>query len=451
MIEAIQSFSAFLLVLGILVFVHEFGHFAVAKFFGIGVRTFSLGLGKRMFGFRRGETDYRISWIPLGGYVRMVGDELDDQRVGDSKEFLSRPRYQRLLVYSAGAAVNILVAWLLYTVVLMGYGTWETVPPKNPYPMVIALADGGEAEAAGLQVGDRILEIGDIDLAEEASVEGVTVKEILLSPGETRDIVFMRDGEQRTTTLQTGADERFKLGDPGWQLERVDRGIVRLYDVIENSPAADAGLQVDDIVKSYDGIPATLDLEFRNYIAARPNQEVLLEIERQGERLVVSVTPENREGRGMLGVIPLSREIKKVEYGLAAAASRSFETCLEQSKLLFTFLGRLVQFKISTRALSGPLEIAQVSGDAVRGGLQSLLVLLAMISLQLGIMNLLPIPILDGGHIMILLIESVMRKDLSLRVKERVMIAGLVFLLLVFTLVLYGDVMKTFVVGGSVR
>jgi len=451
LIQTIQSFSAFLLVLGILVFVHEFGHFAMAKAFGIGVRTFSLGLGKRMFGFRRGETDYRVSWIPLGGYVRMIGDEMDETRVGRAEEFLSRPRYQRFLVYSAGAAVNLFVAWLLYAVVLFSYGTWEAAPPENPYPMLVGLTDGGGAETAGLRVGDRVLSIAGIDLAGEARWDEVAMREILLSPGTRKVVAFEREGEIRETTIETGADERFRLGDPGWNLALVDRGAVRLYDVVQGSPASRAGLRVDDVIVSYDGIDATLDLEFRDYIAARPNEPIRLVIERDGDRSGVDVIPDDEEGRGLLGVVPLSREIRKIEYGVAAASAQSLRTCIDQSKLLFTFLGRLVRMKISTRALSGPLEIAQVSGEAVRGGLQSMLVLLAMISLQLGIMNLLPIPILDGGHLMILSVESVMRRDLSLRVKERVMIAGLVFLLLVFSLVLYGDVMKTFVSAGSVR
>jgi regulator of sigma E protease len=441
LIDAIQSFSAFLLVLGVLVFVHEFGHFAVAKAFGIGVQTFSLGLGKRIFGFRRGETDYRISLIPLGGYVRMLGDEMDEHRSGAPEEFLSRPRYQRFLVYSAGAALNLLLAWVLVTAVFFFWGSNELIPADDPYPVVVDFASDSTAAAAGILPGDRILAIGGRDLGNQDTFPDIYLEEVSLSPEQEKPLLLERDGQQIEMLLPTGADDRYHLGDPGWTLQAETDGPVEIIEVFEG-PANEAGLMSGDRIVGFDGRTEISDLELRQYLMTHADQPIQLQVEREGELLAMEVTPEEVEGRGRIGVSLTSRELRHIEYSFSEAASASLQMNVRLSQTVFKVLGRLLRREISMRTLSGPIEIAQASRQAVRGGLQSVLLLLAFISLQLGIMNLLPIPILDGGHLVILAVESTMRRDLSMRVKERVMMVGLVFLMMLFAAVLYLDVIK---------
>ena len=437
MIDIVQAIASFLVVLGILIFVHEFGHFIVAKAFGIGVPVFSLGLGPRIFGVRRGQTDYRISAIPLGGYVRLQGDEADAERTGAPEEFLSRPRYQRFLVYVAGATLNILLALFLIALVLWVYGIDE-VPRPDSYPVVVRVESGSPAEASGVRAGDRVLRIAGKDARDPDTL----TTEVLLHPKSVRSLAVERDGRELLLDLQTGSDPRYHLGDPGWLVLPETLDPTRVYEVLDG-PAKRAGIREGDLVLGADGRESITEAELRILLASSPGRELTLKIDRDGELLEIPVTPEAEGDRGIIGVKIGPSNIVHREFGVGQALARSLRINLRLSKTLFLTLQRLVRGDISIRAFSGPIEIAQVSRVAVTSGLRSLLSFLAFISLQLGILNLLPIPVLDGGHILILGIEGVMRRDLSERLKERVMQFGLVFLLAFFGMVIYFDVIKT--------
>ena len=435
MLSFLQTFGSFVLVLGILVSIHELGHFLMAKFLRIGVRVFSIGFGPRIAGFRRGGTDYRVAALPLGGYVRLAGDESDEHRTGAPDEFLTRSRWQRFLVYVAGPVFNIILALALTWAVLWAFG--EAVPGDRP--VVVAVYPGTGAEAAGILPGDRILEIEGRDAIDLQ----VVFEEILMSPESTRMVLIERDGLQQTIQLETGADERYHMGFPGWELRTSGSGEpIRIGTVIPGTPADLAGLVAGDRIVGAEDQEQIGEVALRALLSLSPGRPVTLQVEREGERFSLTLTPLEEDGKGKIGVT-LYTLIPKQPLGAGAAVTAAVRVNIERSSTLFFVLKKLFSGQLSIRAFSGPLEIAQFSRFAVRSGLETFLTFLAFISLQLGILNLLPVPILDGGHILILTVESIMGRDMSEQVKERAMQAGMVLLLAFFGAVLTFDVIKT--------
>ena len=436
LIQFAQTAGSFIVVLGILVFVHEFGHFIVAKAFKIGVPVFSLGFGPRLGGFKRKETDYRISAVPLGGYVRLAGDEADEARTGAPEEFLSRPRWQRFLVFVAGASFNIVLAVSVMTAVFTIWGRDEVVRPES-FPTVADVIPGSPAQTAGLRSGDKVLRIGGHDARDQQT----QVEEIVLAPDQTKSIEIERDGVASTVSMSTGQDPVYHLGAPGWRLIQEGGGPPEVEMVMGGSPAEKAGMERGDKVVGMDGRAPQGEMELRARLENSIGREVKLTISRGGHETDVAVTPKDESGKGKIGVMFAdgNRVHRTLTFTTAIAASIDWN--LDITKSVFQTLSRLVRREISVRAFSGPSEIARVSREAVRGG-QSFLTLLALISLQLGILNLLPIPVLDGGHILILGCEGVLRRDLSDKLKERVMTVGFVFLLAFFGLVLFFDILK---------
>jgi regulator of sigma E protease len=436
LVQIAQTVLSFIVVLGILVFVHEFGHFIVAKAFKIGVPVFSLGFGPRLWGFRRKETDYRVSAVPLGGYVRLAGDEADENRTGGPDEFLERPRWQRFLVFVAGATFNIVLAIVVMTAVFATWGRDEVVRPET-FPTVADVAPASPAETAGLRRGDKVLRIGGQDARDQQT----QVNEIILAPDQLKPVDIERDGVPLTLSMGTGQDPVYHLGAPGWRLIQDGEGPPEIEMVLGGSPAEKAGLVRGDKVVGIDGRPPQGELELKALLEKSIGRSVTLAIRRAGQELSVAVTPRDESGKGKIGVLFAEGNRVHRELGFGAAFAASLDWNAGITKSVFQTLARLVKREISVRAFSGPIEIARVSREAVRGG-ESFFTLLALISLQLGILNLMPIPVLDGGHVLILACEGVLRRDLSDKLKERVMTVGFVFLLAFFGLVIFFDILK---------
>jgi len=422
------NFLAFVIVLGFLIYAHEAGHFLVAKAFGVRVLVFSFGFGKRLFGFRRGPTDYRVSLIPLGGYVRMAGDSPEDGRTGEPDEYLSKPKWQRFLILFAGPGMNILIAILFLAIINMA-GT-ETLIVQ---PVIGEVTAGKPAAKAGLTFGDRIIRI-DGDPIE--SFDDLKMA-ITMHAGTRLRVEYVRNGAVRTTTM-TPERENSEYGPVG------RAGIRPLIEPVvgrvkPGSPAANAGLRTNDRIVAANGRPVQQLTDFDNVVDQSKNGPIAIDVAR-GNAPVHVVLPAVAKldpmdpYRGFLPPI----EVRKLSLG--PALKESVEQNWKMLKFAFAALGRIFRAEGSMKELSGPISIARISGDMLRRGWMEVIALMAMISLQLGVMNFLPIPVLDGGHIMILGIEGLVGRDLSLRVKERIQQLGFAVLAAVMIVVLYNDV-----------
>ena len=417
----------FVIVLGFLIFAHESGHFFVAKLFRVRVLVFSFGFGKRLFGFRRGPTDYRVSLVPLGGYVRMAGDTPEENQAGNPDEFLSRPKWQRFLILVAGPFMNVVIA-IGFVAIISMVGTESLIVR----PVIGEVSPGKPAARAGLKPGDRIVAMNGekIDNFDDMRLA------ISMHGGTPLHVDYLRNGQLRTTTM-TPEKESSEFGPVG------RAGIRPYFDttigrVKPGSPAAAAGLRTGDRVVGVNGKPVSQLAELDAAFDAAKGAAVGLDVARgnahfQG-RLAASKPDPSDPYRGF---IPPT-EIHKLS--LVPAIKDSVAQNWKMLRYTFITLGRLFRAEGSVKELSGPISIARISGEMVRRGWINTIALMAMISLQLGIMNLLPIPVLDGGHIMILLIEGVARRDLSLNVKERIQQVGFAVLTALMLVVLYNDV-----------
>ncbi|PYQ52707.1 MAG: RIP metalloprotease RseP [Acidobacteria bacterium] len=418
---------AFVLVLGFLIFTHEAGHFLVAKLFRVRVLVFSFGFGQRLFGFRKGDTDYRVSLIPLGGYVRMAGDTPEDNRPGDPDEFLSKPKWQRFLILFAGPFMNLLIALVFIAVISMA-GT-ESLIVK---PMIGEVSPGKPAARAGLQIGDRIVAINGESINNWDDLRMA----ISLHAATPLHVEYIRNGVRHATTM-TPDRENSEYGPVGRAGIRpwIDAAVGR---VRPNSPAAQAGMRPGDVIVAANGRPVTQLAQLDEVFNQAKGAPITLDVVRGAQRLRMVLPAVKSEAQDPYrGFLPPT-EIRKLS--LIPALRDSFDQNLKMLKYAFITLGRLVRGEASVKEFSGPISIARISGEMFRRGWMEVIALMAMISLQLGIMNLLPIPVLDGGHIMILLVEGVVGHDLSIRVKERVQQVGFALLAALMIVVLYNDV-----------
>ncbi len=278
MLEQVQNFVvtvlAFVLVLAPLVFFHELGHFLVAKWFRIGVPVFSVGFGPRLFGFRRGGTDYRVSLIPLGGYVRLTGDESDEHRTGAPEEFLTRPKHQRFLVFVAGAAFNVILAFLVLWLMFGIYGK-NDVPAR--YLVVVGLQQGSAADRAGVLRGDTILQIAGRDVGDVERFLNAYNLEIRLAPNTTKTVLVERGDEQVTLKLTVGAnDDEGGGAHPGWVVSWAGEDAPMIETVIEGMPADDAGLMPGDRIVAAQGREAISEIDLRVLLEDSAGQELTL-------------------------------------------------------------------------------------------------------------------------------------------------------------------------------
>ena len=434
----LTSVLAMVVVLGFMILIHEFGHYAAAKYFGVRVEAFSIGFGPRLVGFKKGDTDYRISAIPLGGYVKVSGENPMDERTGDPKEFLSHPRWQRFIIAVAGPAMNILLAFGLLTGVYMVHYEY---PVFLDQPAFISwIEQGSPAAKAGLEPGDRIVEVDGIQNPTWEQLE----PQVELNPNQALPISVERAGQILETTIVPKPYSVSQYGYAGW----APRQPLTITALEHGLPAEKAGVKVGDEIVSMDGAPVPALVAMIDRLKVTKDKPIQLTVRRAGElktftvQPVLSDTDVAKEKRYRIGVE--SNPVKVTSLPFADAFRLSLERNRRMSALILELIQKLVQRKVSLRSVEGPIRIGQAAGEAAsEKGWTPLLELTAAISLNLGIFNLLPIPILDGGVILLLLIESLMRRDISLQIKERIYQAAFVFLVLFAVTVIYNDIVKT--------
>jgi regulator of sigma E protease len=462
------------LVLGVMILVHEWGHFIVARLFGVRVDVFSIGFGPRLFGWKRGATDYRISALPLGGYVRMAGQdpsEIDspnrdwvhmksaasdksrpeqssgatskaaefrgvDQPLrlgtGAPDELMSKPRWQRALISFAGPAVNLIFPLFLLSGFFLLVGV--------PYPKYLTLPAQIQAlptsSSAGLKPGDRLLSVDGTNTA--------TWEEALraLKQAENKSAIAVEVDSQ-------GSKRSFEIPLQRKSLESTF-GYLPIPPVIDqvvgDTPASKAGLHDDDKIVAVDGQKITLWGEFVDRVRNSGGKAIALEVERKGQRIHTSVTPklgptEDGDNIYQIGVSRFE-ETSYRHVGLREGTELAGSWTLEIARRTLDIVGRLFSGRVSISQLQGPVGISHEAKRAVDRGPVAVISLMVLISINLGILNLLPIPILDGGNILLLAIEGGLRRDLSMAFKERYVQIGLVFLLVIFAIVMYHDVLR---------
>ena len=422
---------AFLFVLGVLVFVHELGHFVAARRIGVRVLTFSLGFGPKLISTKRGDTEYAISAIPLGGYVKMAGESVDDPRSGAPDEFLSKTKWQRFQVLIMGPVMNIVLAVVVMAIVL---AQGAEVPAYHDAPPVIgSVKTGSPAARAGLRHGDQILTVDEtpVETWDKFDIE------IGTKPNRDIDLTFLRDGTTSSTTLHSSAEGKYEVGDIGV----FPNATPIVASVIKGDIAEKAGLKAGDLLLAVDGEPMTQPTQLTEAISKNAGKQTDILIRRSGQESHIAVTPEKRGDRGMIGIY-FGQQTKSFKPGPLEAIQLSLQRNIEFGGLIFKTLGGLFIGTTSPRQLMGPVAIAQLSGESAAAGWIALFTLMASISLNLGLLNLMPIPVLDGGHILIMALEGIARRDFSAQVKEKMLLAGFVLILLLMVTVIYNDLTR---------
>ena len=438
-----QSAFWFLILIGVMILIHELGHFWAARFFDVRVDTFSFGFGPRLFGFRRGETDYRVSLVFfLGGFVKMAGELPGDESANDPRGFLAKPRWQRLIIVLAGPLMNMVLAVGLLTGLYMV--KYQKVVDADNGAVIGAVAPNTPAARAGLQDGDRIVKLGN---QRNPTWDDIILKEVE-SASRPMQLTVARDGKEFDATVTPVLDDRSGVGSAGWS----EKGEVQLGPVSSGMPAQKVGLQPGDLILSAAGHPIHATVRFHEVIRASGGKPVDIGFARNGKPMQVTVQPvwssADGQPRWMIGAIVEPKlNIVTTRLSLPDALRQSVDENVRSAGLIFRFLEGIVERRISAKSLTGPVGIAQMSGQAARQGPSAFIMLMSMVSLNLAVINLMPLPILDGGGVVMLMIEMVMRRDMSMSVKEAVFKVGFVFIMMLVAFVLYNDITKILPAG----
>jgi len=439
----IITFIYFILGLGLLVFIHELGHFLVAKWSGIRVEQFSLGFGPKILGFTRGETEYKISILPLGGYVKMSGEEPEEGSIApviDPRSFAAQALYKRVATVLAGPCMNLVLAFVLLPLVFL-MGRMEPVFLEKP-AVVVGVKKGSPAEAAKLEKGDQILEIDGFPTPtwDEA------MQRILVSPSEevSLKIRSQSSGAEETKRVKLDTAKEGKVGFLGVEPHYFLGNDALVDHVSPGSPAEKAGIQPKDKIVAISGQAVENWDDMSEKVAAAAGKPVSVEVQRGAEKLQLTLSPQYNESykKWIIGIS------KAVPEGLMVKHRYSFTQALEKGAhefgrlfmLTLEVLKKLFSFQLSYKTLGGPIQIAEATANAAKSGMGDFFYFLSFMSLQLGVLNLLPIPVLDGGHLLFMLYEAIRRKPMSVKGRIIAQQVGMAFLFTLMILVTLNDI-----------
>ncbi len=450
-----MTILATIVLLGVLIFIHELGHFLAAKAVGVEVQRFSIGLGPTVYGFRRGETEYVLSWIPLGGYVKMggMGDEVAERLEGgpakeplepSSRDFDAKPIWARTFVISAGVIMNMVFAFAVYVAVNAVWGMAEIAETRIARVEADLLPEGAEA-LAGLPEGSRIVRVGAAEVVHWGDIQG--------------GIMDAPAGRLEVATEQPAVVVPIDLGiDPEARV-RLVRSFQFWADaavgaVNPGSPADRAGLESGDRIVAVDGVPMDHWYDFVDAIEARPGTRTELSLERRGRPLTRYVTPAEEAEEdpvtgetvrvGKVGIYQPRTELVYQPVQMARAIQLGWAETIGVTTLILDFLRDLVTGGISPRSVGSIVTIGAASGQAAQMGLETFLRFMALFSINLAILNLLPIPILDGGHLVFLGVEAVRGKALSLEQRLRWSQVGFLVVMGIMLWALSNDILRLF-------
>jgi len=462
--DFVVTVVAFIVLIGLMVIVHELGHFAVAKLCRVRVEAFSFGFGPRLFGFKYGETDYKVCLLPLGGYVKMTGENPGEEvtlpnpslaadmdklsaeasagspavvaSMIDPGAFTAHPRWQRMLIGVAGPAANFILAFVLMFVYFAFINEVPSVQPVLEW-----VQPGSVADNAGFKPGDTIASFGALTNPDLGAVQ-MAIEE---HPGTTIPVTVLRGGQNVSFPLSLpSASEELQSNTLGFP--RIFQEPFTLSEVTSGSAAAEAGLHAGDQILAVDGYGFHTLLPMISYLSYGKGKPVTLTVRtEQGAQRTVVVHPRQQGNSWLIGVRAAAPKVapalRRAPLALSKAYSHAVDMCVVETKGIGQILGKLISHQASVKQLSGPVGIAVAAGEAAQTqDWGSKFGLAAEISLNLGILNLLPFPILDGGMILFLLIESLIRRDISMRVKEYIYQGAFVLIIVFFAFVIFNDV-----------
>ena len=444
----------FAITIGILVFIHEFGHFAAAKLSGMRADVFAIGFGKRLFGWNKksgfsfgelpkdfdgeGHTDYRLSLLPLGGYVKIAGmvDESGDVSFAEKEpqpyEFRAKPVWAKIFVITAGVFMNLMLAWLIFWGANFFQGK-----PITPTTTIAYVEDGSPASLAGFVTGDKILSVNGKKLT---NWEDVRAEIFINTLGENINVKVLRAGEEKNLIV-----ERKLIPDDETQaMFLVPEGVKpAIGEVVKDSPAEKAGIKAGDILLSLNGVSLYSAKQTTEIISANPEKEMQLVVQRDKKEVNISVTPGEDAKIGVAIGPVFMGESKMRKYGAFESVYYGWKDIEKMTALTFSMIGKVftgdVEFK---KAFGGPIKIAQIAAKSADSGISNFLYFLALLSLSLAILNIMPFPVLDGGHLVMIIVEAVIKREIPIKIKMAIQNTGLVLLLLLMAFIIYNDIIS---------